>query len=30
VAEMVREDVDLAKRDELARRHGHKVFDQNE
>jgi GDPmannose 4,6-dehydratase len=30
VAEMVREDVSLARRDELARRHGHKVFDQQE
>ena len=30
VTEMVREDLDLAKRDELARRHGHKVFDRHE
>jgi GDPmannose 4,6-dehydratase len=30
VAEMMRADVDLAKRDELARRHGHKVFEQHE
>jgi GDPmannose 4,6-dehydratase len=30
VAEMVREDLDLARRDELARRHGHKVFDRHE
>ena len=30
VSEMVREDLDLAKRDELARRHGHRVFDQHE
>jgi GDPmannose 4,6-dehydratase len=30
VAEMVREDVNIAKQEELARRHGHKVFDQHE
>jgi GDPmannose 4,6-dehydratase len=30
VSEMVREDLDLAKRDELARRHGHRVFDSHE
>jgi GDPmannose 4,6-dehydratase len=30
VAEMVREDLGLARRDELARRHGHRVFDQHE
>jgi GDPmannose 4,6-dehydratase len=30
VAEMVREDVDIAKQEELARRHGHKVFVQQE
>ncbi len=30
VAEMMREDVEIARRDDLARRHGHKVFDQNE
>ena len=30
VGEMVREDLRLAERDELARRHGHKVLDRNE
>ena len=30
VSEMVREDLDLARRDELARRHGHKVVDRHE
>ena len=30
VTEMVREDVELAKRDELVKRHGHKVLDRNE
>ena len=30
VAEMVHEDVNIAKQEELARRHGHKVFDQHE
>ena len=30
VAEMAREDLKLAERDELVRRHGHRVFDRNE
>ena len=30
VAEMVREDLELAKRDDLVKRHGHKVLDRNE
>jgi GDPmannose 4,6-dehydratase len=30
VAEMMRADLELAQRDELARRHGHKVFEQHE
>jgi len=30
VTEMVREDLELAKRDELVKRHGHKVLDRNE
>ena len=30
VAEMVREDLELARRDELVKRHGHKVLDRNE
>jgi len=30
VAEMAREDFKLAQRDELVKRHGHKVYDRNE
>ena len=30
VTEMVREDYKLAERDELVKRHGHKVLDRNE
>jgi GDPmannose 4,6-dehydratase len=30
VAEMMREDIEIARRDDLARRHGHKVFDLHE
>ena len=30
VAEMMREDLRLAEREELARRHGHKVLDRHE
>jgi GDPmannose 4,6-dehydratase len=30
VAEMVRQDLDMAKRDELARAHGHRVYNHNE
>jgi GDPmannose 4,6-dehydratase len=30
VAEMMREDIEIARRDDLSRRHGHKVFDLHE